>query len=128
MTFTPQDKKFMLQALKLALRAEGISSPDPLVGAVLVKNGEVISTGYHSKLATPHAESWAIKKAGKRAQGSTLYINLEPCCHYGNNPPCATNIINAGVRIVVAAMQDPNPLVNGKGFKILKKAGIKVEI
>ncbi|MCX5750287.1 MAG: bifunctional diaminohydroxyphosphoribosylaminopyrimidine deaminase/5-amino-6-(5-phosphoribosylamino)uracil reductase RibD [Candidatus Saganbacteria bacterium] len=127
MKFTPEDQKFMLLALGLAKKAEGTTSPDPLVGAILVKDGEVISTGYHDKVATPHAETWAIKKAGKKAKGSTLYINLEPCCHYGNNPPCTTNIINAGIKKVVAAMQDPNPLVNGQGFKILKDAGIEVK-
>ncbi|MCX5749683.1 MAG: bifunctional diaminohydroxyphosphoribosylaminopyrimidine deaminase/5-amino-6-(5-phosphoribosylamino)uracil reductase RibD [Candidatus Saganbacteria bacterium] len=129
---TPQkngaDIKFMREALKLASKVLGLVSPDPAVGAVIVKNGKIISKGYHNKFSTPHAEDYAIRKAGKSAKGSTLYINLEPCCHYGNNPPCTDNIIRSGIKRVVAAMKDPNPLVNGKGFKRLKKAGIKVDV
>ena len=118
----------MRQALLLAGKVCGLTSPDPCVGAVIVKDNKIISSGYHDKYASPHAEAYAIKKAGKKAMGSTLYINLEPCSHYGNNPPCADLVVRSGIKRVVAAMQDPNPLVNGKGFKILKKAGIKVEV
>jgi diaminohydroxyphosphoribosylaminopyrimidine deaminase/5-amino-6-(5-phosphoribosylamino)uracil reductase len=123
-----QDKKFMLEALALARSQMGKTSPDPLVGAVIVKNGKIISRGYHAEQATPHAEAFAIKKAGAKAKGSTLYLNLEPCCHYGYNPPCTNTIIKAGIRKVVAAMQDPNPLVSGKGFAQLKEAGIEVKV
>ncbi|MFA5103843.1 MAG: bifunctional diaminohydroxyphosphoribosylaminopyrimidine deaminase/5-amino-6-(5-phosphoribosylamino)uracil reductase RibD [Candidatus Margulisiibacteriota bacterium] len=121
-----QDIKFMKKALAAAASVTGKTSPDPAVGAVVVKNGRLISRGFHDRFKTPHAETYALKKAGKRAKGATLYINLEPCCHFGNTPPCTDNIIKSGIKRVVAAMQDPNPLVNGKGFKKLEKAGIEV--
>lgn len=120
------EEKFMRRALELAASQRGKTTPDPMVGAVIVKNGRVISEGFHGAVTTPHAESWAIEKAGAKARGATLYVNLEPCCHYGNNPPCTDNIIRAGVKEVVLAMTDPNPLVKGKGVNILKKAKIKV--
>jgi diaminohydroxyphosphoribosylaminopyrimidine deaminase/5-amino-6-(5-phosphoribosylamino)uracil reductase len=122
------DKKFMMEALALARSQMGKTSPDPMVGALLVKNGRVISRGYHAEQSTTHAEAFAIQKAGGKAKGSTLYLNLEPCCHYGYNSPCTNAIINAGIKKVVAAMQDPNPLVNGKGFAQLRDAGIKVKV
>lgn len=128
MRFKKNDEKFMRLALDLAQRNRGKVSPDPAVGAVIVKSNKIISTGFHNKFASPHAEEFAIKKAGKRAKNSTLYINLEPCCHFGNNPPCTDNIIKSGIKKVVAAMHDPNPLVCNKGFEELKKAGIKVEV
>lgn len=118
----------MKLAIDLAQSQVGITGLDPLVGAVLVKNGKIISKGYHGEYSSPHAESYAIKKAGKHAKGSTLYINLEPCCHYGNNPPCTQAIIKAGIKKVIAAMQDPNPLVSGRGFAELREAGIDVEV
>ncbi len=124
--WTEDDVRFMREALNLAKSAEGRTSPDPMVGAVLVKGGRIISMGYHGEVATPHAEAWAIQKAGEATKGSTLYLNLEPCAHYGNNPPCAELIARAGVKEVVAAMRDPNPLVNGKGFRILRRHGVKV--
>ena len=108
--------------------AIGRVSPDPYVGAVVVKNNKIIAKGYHGEVATPHAESWALKKAGEKARGATLYVNLEPCCHYGNNPPCADLILSCGIKEVVVAMQDPNPLVNGKGIKKLRKHGVKVRV
>jgi diaminohydroxyphosphoribosylaminopyrimidine deaminase / 5-amino-6-(5-phosphoribosylamino)uracil reductase len=122
------DRKFMTQALALARSQMGHTSPDPMVGALLVKNGRVINSGCHAEQSTPHAEAIAIKKAGGKAKGSTLYLNLEPCCHYGYNPPCTNTIIKAGIKKVVAAMQDPNPLVNGKGFAQLRDAGIEVKV
>lgn len=118
----------MQEAHALAKSAEGRTTPDPLVGAVLVKEGRIVSMGYHGEVTTPHAEAWAIQKAGREARGTTLYINLEPCCHYGNNPPCTDLIIRSGVRKVIASMKDPNPLVNGKGFRILRRHGIKVGV
>lgn len=122
------DIKFMREALALARSQMGKTSPDPMVGALVVKDDRIISTGYHAEQSTPHAEAFAIKKAGSKARGATLYLNLEPCCHYGYNPPCTDAIIKAGIKRVVAAMQDPNPLVNGKGFAQLKDAGIKVKV
>jgi diaminohydroxyphosphoribosylaminopyrimidine deaminase/5-amino-6-(5-phosphoribosylamino)uracil reductase len=122
-----EDKKFMLEALALARSQMGKTSPDPMVGAVIVKNGRVVSKGYHAEQGTPHAEAFAIKKAGDNAKGATLYLNLEPCSHYGYNPPCTQAIIKSGIKRVVASMQDPNPLVNGKGFSQLRDAGIVVE-
>lgn len=125
--WTEDDVRFMREAHELARSAEGRTTPDPMVGAVLVKKGSVLATGFHGEVATPHAEAWAIQKAGEAAHGATLYVNLEPCGHYGNNPPCTDAIINAGIRRVVVSMKDPNPLVNGKGFAKLRRYGIKVE-
>jgi len=125
---TQDDEYYMAEALRLARTQMGKTNPDPMVGAVLVKNGRIISRGYHAEQTTPHAEAFAIKKAGKNAKGSTLYLNLEPCCHYGFNPPCTNSIIKAGIKKVVAAMRDPNPLVSGKGFAELRYAGIKVKV
>lgn len=124
--WTEDDIRFMREAHALAKSAEGRTTPDPMVGAILVKGGRIISIGYHGEVATPHAEAWAIQKAGQEAKGATLYVNLEPCAHHGNNPPCANLIVNSGVKEVVVSMKDPNPLVNGKGLIILKKHGIKV--
>ncbi len=128
MVWTEEDVRFMQEALSLAKSAEGRTTPDPIVGAVLVKGGRIISMGYHGEVTTPHAEAWAIQKAGKQAKGSTLYLNLEPCCHFGNNPPCTDLIVSAGIKEVITAMKDPNPLVKGKGFRVLKRHGIKVRV
>jgi diaminohydroxyphosphoribosylaminopyrimidine deaminase / 5-amino-6-(5-phosphoribosylamino)uracil reductase len=122
------DEIFMGKALDLARSQMGRTTPDPMVGAVLVKNDKIISYGYHAQQGTPHAEAMAIKKAGKNAKGSTLYLNLEPCNHYGNNPPCADLIVKSGIKKVVASMKDPNPLVSGNGFSHLIGAGVEVEI
>jgi diaminohydroxyphosphoribosylaminopyrimidine deaminase/5-amino-6-(5-phosphoribosylamino)uracil reductase len=122
-----KDIKFMKEALSLALKSEGLTSPNPLVGAVIVKGNRIIARGYHKKAGSKHAEILAIESAGKRAKGATLYINLEPCTHYGRTPPCAPEIIKSGIKRVVIAMQDPNPLVNGKGIEKLKKEGVKVQ-
>lgn len=112
-------------ALDLALMAKGRTSPNPMVGAVLVKDGKVIGTGFHQKAGMPHAEIEALKAAGENANGADLYINLEPCCFSGRTPPCCDALIKAGIKRVFAGMQDPNPLVSGKGFKKLKDAGIE---
>jgi diaminohydroxyphosphoribosylaminopyrimidine deaminase/5-amino-6-(5-phosphoribosylamino)uracil reductase len=118
---------FMKRTLELAARARGMTSPNPLVGALLVKKGRIISEGYHRKAGTPHAEAIAIDLAGERASGATLYVNLEPCCHKDKRtPPCTQKIISSGIATVVVAMEDPNPKVSGKGIEELKKAGIKV--
>jgi diaminohydroxyphosphoribosylaminopyrimidine deaminase/5-amino-6-(5-phosphoribosylamino)uracil reductase len=116
----------MRMACRLALKAAGRTSPNPMVGAVLVRNGKVIATGYHQAAGTDHAEIVALKRAGKKARGATLFINLEPCSHFGRTPPCSRALIAAGIKSVVAGMQDPNPLVGGRGFRELKRAGIAV--
>jgi diaminohydroxyphosphoribosylaminopyrimidine deaminase/5-amino-6-(5-phosphoribosylamino)uracil reductase len=122
----PDDKLFMKLALGLARRGLGRTSPNPAVGAVIVKNGRVIGKGYHERAGFDHAEVRAIKSARGKTAGSTLYVNLEPCDHFGKTPPCTEVIIKSGIKRVVAAMRDPNPLNNGKGFKRLREAGISV--
>ena len=128
--WTEDDVRCMREAHDLARSAEGRTTPDPMVGAVVVREGRIVSMGYHGEVATPHAEAWAIQKAGSEARGATLYLNLEPCCLFAkkNNPPCTDSIIQSGIRRVVASMKDPNPLVNGRGFAKLKRHGIKVEV
>ncbi len=123
-----KDEIYMREAIRLATSKLGLTTPDPLVGAVVVKDGRIVGRGFHAEQSTPHAEAMAIELAGKSAKGATLYLNLEPCCHYGYNPPCTQAIIRSGVRKVVASMKDPNPLVSGKGFKELLDAGIEVDI
>lgn len=119
-------EKFMRRALKLARLGEGYTRPNPLVGAVVVKDGEVIAEGYHARFGGPHAEAVALEAAGEAARGADLYVNLEPCSHWGKTPPCADRIIAAGIRRVIIATRDPNPLVNGKGVEKLRAAGIEV--
>jgi diaminohydroxyphosphoribosylaminopyrimidine deaminase/5-amino-6-(5-phosphoribosylamino)uracil reductase len=126
--FTDKDIQYMRQALDLASRGHGQTSPNPMVGAVLVKNGKVVGEGFHRRAGEPHAEILALRRAGKNAKGATLYINLEPCCHYGKTPPCTDALIGAGISRVVAAMKDPNALVGGKGFAHLRRAGVKVKV
>ena len=123
---TVTHEHWMKRALLLARKGKGRTSPNPLVGAVLVKRGKVVGEGYHAKAGEAHAEIVALRKAGKEARGSTLYVNLEPCTHYGKTPPCAPAVIQAGVRRVVVGMVDPNPVVKGKGISTLRKAGIDV--
>ena len=118
---------YMKKALALAARAKGMTSPNPMVGALLVKNGKVVAEGYHKKAGTPHAEAIAIENAGQRARGATLYVSLEPCCHKNKRtPPCTRKIISSGIKKVVIAMKDPNPKVSGKGMEELETAGLKV--
>ena len=116
----------MRRALELAGKAAGRTSPNPMVGAVIVKNGRVIAEGYHKKAGRPHGEIEALRKAGKRARGAQLFVNLEPCCHQGRTPPCTDAIIESGLREVYVGMRDPNPQVAGKGIRQLKRAGIAV--
>jgi diaminohydroxyphosphoribosylaminopyrimidine deaminase/5-amino-6-(5-phosphoribosylamino)uracil reductase len=120
------DETWMRRALVLAERGRGKVHPNPMVGAVLVRGGRVVGEGYHHRFGDAHAEIEALQAAGPRAKGSTLYINLEPCAHWGKTPPCAEAVIRAGVRRVVAAMKDPNPLVAGRGFRKLKRARVSV--
>ncbi|NLM21956.1 MAG: bifunctional diaminohydroxyphosphoribosylaminopyrimidine deaminase/5-amino-6-(5-phosphoribosylamino)uracil reductase RibD [Peptococcaceae bacterium] len=117
----------MQRALDLSLLAAGRTSPNPLVGCVIVKNGEIVGEGYHLQAGTPHAEIHALKAAGQKAQGADVYVTLEPCSHYGRTPPCTDALIKAGVKRVCIALTDPNPLVNGQGLKKLQEAGITVE-
>ncbi len=117
----------MKRALALARKGAGQTSPNPMVGAVVVKNGRIIAEGYHERAGKPHAEAVALERAGKQAKGAELYVNLEPCCHTKKRtPPCVGAIIAAGVRKVVAAMTDPNPSVSGKGLEALRAAGVEV--
>ncbi|MCX7842918.1 MAG: bifunctional diaminohydroxyphosphoribosylaminopyrimidine deaminase/5-amino-6-(5-phosphoribosylamino)uracil reductase RibD [Clostridia bacterium] len=119
-------EKHMRRAIELAKLGWGRTNPNPLVGAVIAKGEQTLSEGYHEALGRPHAEVAAISKAGCSLEGSTMYVNLEPCCHYGRTPPCTKAIIEAGIKQVVIAMRDPNPKVSGRGVQILKDAGIMV--
>lgn len=123
-----EDVVYMKRALELAARALGRTSPNPVVGAVIVKNGKIIGEGYHKKAGTPHAEVHALQQAGKEAKGATMYVTLEPCSHYGRTPPCAYALIEAGIKKVVMATLDPNPKVAGRGKKILEDAGIETVV
>jgi diaminohydroxyphosphoribosylaminopyrimidine deaminase/5-amino-6-(5-phosphoribosylamino)uracil reductase len=114
--------------MKLALKAKGATSPNPLVGALVMKNGRIISTGYHQKAGLPHAEVVALVNAGRKAKGACLYITLEPCAHFGRTPPCVNRIIESGVKKVIIGMVDPNPLNKGRGISVLEKHGIEVEV
>ena len=120
------DDVWMLRALTLAARGAALAHPNPLVGAVLVKNGEVVGEGFHDYDRRDHAEIVALKKAGKKARGATLYVTLEPCCTTGRTGPCTKAAIAAGIKKVVVAMRDPNPAVSGKGLAELRRAGIQV--
>ena len=121
-------KTFMKRALDLARRGKGRTSPNPLVGAVIVKAGQVVGEGYHQKAGTPHAEIHALHAAGANAKGATLYTNLEPCCHWGRTPPCTEAVIQANIAQVYIAEVDPNPSVAGKGIRQLQAAGITVHV
>jgi diaminohydroxyphosphoribosylaminopyrimidine deaminase/5-amino-6-(5-phosphoribosylamino)uracil reductase len=119
---------FMREALTLAAQGLGQTSPNPAVGAVIVQNGTIVGRGYHLYAGIDHAEVVALREAGSAAQGSTVYVTLEPCSHQGRTGPCAQALIQAGVAKVVAAMEDPNPMIKGSGFAMLRAAGITVEM
>ena len=121
------DLDYMRLALRLALRAKGKTSPNPIVGAVIVKSGRIIATGYHRRAGTDHAEADALKKARSKARGATLYVTLEPCSHFGRTPPCLDKIIESGIKKVVVGTVDPNPVNNGKSIRRLRAAGISVK-
>src|ERR1044071_92937 len=123
---TSSHTHFMQRALTLALKGKGWVHPNPLVGCVLVKGGRIIGEGFHARFGGPHAEIEALRKAGSKAKGSTLYINLEPCSHWGKTPPCVPALIKAGIKQVYVSHKDPNPEVNGKGLQTLRRSGIKV--
>jgi diaminohydroxyphosphoribosylaminopyrimidine deaminase/5-amino-6-(5-phosphoribosylamino)uracil reductase len=121
------DRKWMARALQLAKRGLYTTDPNPRVGCVLVRDDNIVGEGWHYRAGLPHAEIMALANAGKYARGATAYVTLEPCCHHGRTPPCSDALIDAGVIRVVAAMQDPNPLVAGEGLALLRTAGIIVE-
>ncbi len=116
----------MLLAVEEACKAQGRTSPNPCVGAVIVRDSKIVGTGYHKKAGTPHAEVHALQAAGEAARGATIYVTLEPCCHTGKTPPCCEALVRAGITRVVIGMQDPNPLVDGGGQNYLEDHGISV--
>ena len=120
------NEKYMRMAIELAKKGAGGVNPNPMVGAVVVKNGEVIGRGYHKFFGGPHAEVYALEEAGKEAEGATIYVTLEPCSHYGKTPPCAKKIIDMGIKKCFIGSSDPNPKVAGRGVAMLKEAGIEV--
>ena len=124
---TRNHEYFMDLALKLALKGKGRTSPNPMVGALVVKDGRIVGRGYHEKAGLAHAEVIALDDAGQKAKGANLYVTLEPCTHFGRTPPCVDKIIKSGIKNVIVGMVDPNPVNNGKGIKILKAHKIKVE-
>lgn len=123
-----QHEMFMDEALKLGAKGLGWTNPNPMVGAVIVKNGKIIGRGYHKRAGGPHAEIGALAAARAGTSGATLYVTLEPCSHFGKTPPCVDAIIKAGIKRVVCSSVDPNPLVQGRGIAALKKAGISVSV
>lgn len=122
------DKKFMDIALRLSRRGLGIVAPNPAVGCVIVKDGQIVGRGWTAPGGRPHAETESLKRAGENAKSATAYVTLEPCCHHGKTPPCSRALIDAGIKRVVIACEDPNPKVSGKGIKELQAAGVKVEM
>lgn len=121
------DQDIMQHVLALAELGKTTTQPNPKVGCVIIKDGQVVGQGYHHSAGGLHAEREALEQAGDKARGATVYVTLEPCCHQGRTPPCTDGLIDAGVKRIVAAMSDPNPLVKGGGFEILKSAGIEIE-
>lgn len=126
--FSLADIEFMKRALQLAERGMFTTDPNPRVGCVVVQNGEIVGEGWHEKAGEPHAEVHALRDAGEKAKAATAYVSLEPCSHFGRTPPCCDALAAAGVNRVVVAMQDPNPLVSGKGIGRLRNAGIQVDV
>lgn len=120
------DQQYMRRAIELAQKGEGYTKPNPLVGAVIVKDNKIIGEGYHQFYGGPHAEINAFRNALEDVKGGKMYVTLEPCSHYGKTPPCALAIVESGIREVVIGMKDPNPLVAGRGIRIMEEAGIKV--
>lgn len=123
-----QDERFMRAAIGLARRAAGRTSPNPMVGAVVVRQGRIVGRGYHARAGGDHAEVRALRQAGEAARGATLYVNLEPCSHFGRTPPCVKAVVEAGVERVAAGMIDPNPRVAGSGVQALRRAGVRVDV
>jgi diaminohydroxyphosphoribosylaminopyrimidine deaminase/5-amino-6-(5-phosphoribosylamino)uracil reductase len=121
-----QHERFMAEAIRLARKGEGAVSPNPLVGALIVEHGRIVSRGYHRRFGARHAEIDCLSHYRGTGRAATLYVNLEPCAHYGKTPPCADAIVASGIRNVVVAMRDPNPLVSGRGIRRLRRAGVRV--
>lgn len=128
MGFSAVDHEFMARALRLAERGLNTTTPNPRVGCVMVKDGRIVGEGWHEKAGEPHAEAYALQRAGTAARGATAYVTLEPCAHFGRTPPCADALIAAGVARVVAAMEDPNPQVAGEGMAKLRAAGVDTAV
>ncbi|PMH41124.1 riboflavin biosynthesis protein RibD [Vibrio sp. 10N.286.49.B3] len=126
--FTSIDQQMMSRAIQLAKRGIYTTAPNPNVGCVITKHGQIIGEGFHFKAGEPHAEVHALRMAGDDAQGATAYVTLEPCSHYGRTPPCAEGLIKANVTKVICAMTDPNPQVSGRGIQMLREAGIEVQV
>lgn len=126
--FSPEDYQYMTQALRIAEQGVYTTMPNPRVGCIIVKDGQVVGQGAHLKAGTPHAEVHAINQAKHHAKGATAYVTLEPCSHQGRTPPCAQALIDAGVSKVLVSMQDPNPLVAGQGIQLLQSCGVQVEV
>ena len=126
MSYNKQDIEYMQRAISLAKNGAGFVNPNPMVGCVIVKDGDIIGEGFHEYYGGLHAERNAIKNCKSNCNGATLYVTLEPCCHHGKTPPCTDIIIEKGIKKVVIGLLDPNPLVNNKGVQILKNAGIEV--
>ena len=120
------DQEYMLRAIQLAKKGEGWTNPNPMVGAVIVKDGKIIGEGYHKKYGELHAERNAIASLTESAEGAVIYVTLEPCCHHGKTPPCTEAIIEQKIRKVVIGSRDPNPKVAGKGVQMLREAGVTV--
>src|SRR5881396_1759712 len=123
-----EDPRWMARALELARRGLGDTNPNPMVGCILVRRGRVVGEGWHRRAGGSHAEVYALRGAGGAARGATAYVTLEPCGHQGVTPPCAPALAQAGLRRVVAAMRDPNPLVSGRGLARLRRAGLEVVV
>jgi diaminohydroxyphosphoribosylaminopyrimidine deaminase/5-amino-6-(5-phosphoribosylamino)uracil reductase len=123
-----QERAFMVRALRLAERGRGHTSPNPVVGAVIVRGGRIVGEGWHRALGHPHAEQEALLLAGRRARGATMFVTLEPCAHSGRTPPCVDALIEAGIRRCVVATRDPHDIVNGRGLRLLRRAGVRVEV
>lgn len=122
------DIDYMNKAYHLALKAKGKTSPNPLVGSIILKGNKIIAEGWHRRCGADHAEIVALKKAGRRASGSRMYVTLEPCYHYGRTPPCVEQIIKSGIKEIIIGMKDPNPLTNGRSIAKLRRAGIKTKV
>ena len=122
------ERRLMRRVLALAAMGRGSTSPNPLVGAVVAKGSRIVGQGFHRKAGEPHAEIIALREAGRAARGATLYTNLEPCCHTGRTPPCVEEILSAGIERVVSSIRDPDPRVNGVGFRALRRRGVVIEV
>src|SRR4051812_16717563 len=125
---TNADGRWMRRALELAEQGRGSVEPNPLVGAVVVRDGKLVGEGWHARYGQAHAEVNALAAAGDAARGATLYVTLEPCCHHGKTPPCTDAVLRAGITRVVAALEDPFPKVAGQGAAILRNAGVAVDL